>query len=79
MEKIIIKVKTKSKSYPIIVGKSIINEIPNILKSNNLSFEKCLIIVDSKIPKNKLKIIKKKLFLRRNLFIILMQLKKIKT
>ena len=79
MEKIIIKVKTKSKSYPIIVGKSIINEIPNILKSNNLSFEKCLIIVDSKIPKNKLKIVKKRLSLRRNLFIILMQLKKIKT
>ena len=63
MEKIIIKVKTKSKSYPIIVGKSIINEIPNILKSNNLSFEKCLIIVDSKIPKNKLKIVKKKNYL----------------
>tara|TARA_B100000965_G_scaffold30176_1_gene22463 strand:+ start:156 stop:1262 length:1107 start_codon:yes stop_codon:yes gene_type:complete len=65
MEKIIIKVKTKSKSYPIIVGKSIINEIPNILKSNNLSFEKCLIIVDSKIPKNKLKIVKKKIISKK--------------
>ena len=65
MEKIIIKVKTKSKSYPIIIGKNIINEIPNILNSNNLSFEKCLIIVDSKIPKNKLKIVKKKIISKK--------------
>ena len=68
MEKIIIKVKTKAKSYPIIIGKNIINQIPNILKSNNMSFEKCLIIIDSKIPKNKIRVIKKKIICKKKFF-----------
>ena len=53
MKKIRLKVKTKSKTYPIIIGKNIITQISNILKSNNINFEKSLIVVDSKIPKNK--------------------------
>ena len=37
MNKIKLKVKTKSKTYPIIIGKNIINQVPNILKSNNIN------------------------------------------
>ena len=60
MKKIKLFVKTKSKKYPIIIGSNIINKIPNILKSNNIFFEKCLIVFDTKVPKNKLNILKKK-------------------
>ena len=57
MKKIKLIVKTKSKKYPIIIGSNIINEIPSILKSNNIFFEKSLIIVDTKVPKKKLNIL----------------------
>ena len=61
MKKIKLIIKTKSKNYPIIIGSKIINQISNILKSNNISFEKSLIIYDTKVPKTKLNIFKKKL------------------
>ena len=60
MKKIKLLVKTESKKYPIIIGSNTINKIPNILKSNNIFFEKCLIVFDTKVPKNKLNILKKK-------------------
>ena len=78
MKKIKLNVKTKSKTYPIIIGKNIIAKIPNILKSNNINFEKALIVVDTKIPKKKLSILKKKLFQKKKLYFFLMQVKKIK-
>ena len=59
MKKIKLIVKTKSKKYPIIIGSNIINEIPSILKSNNIFFEKSLIIVDTKVPKKKLNLLQK--------------------
>ena len=59
MKKIKIFIKTKSKKYPIIIGSKIIDKISNILKSNNISFEKSLIIYDTKVPKKKLSLLTK--------------------
>ncbi len=67
MKKIEIKVKTKSKIYPIIIGKNIISQIPKILKTNNINFEKCLIVVDKRIPKIKLNILKKKIVSKKKI------------
>ena len=67
MKKIRLNVKTKSKTYPIIVGKNIIAQTSNILKSNNINFEKNLIVVDTKIPKEKLNILKKKITSKRKI------------
>ena len=53
MKKIKLNVKTKSKEYPIIIGKNIILQTSNILKLNNFNFEKILIVIDTKIPKKK--------------------------
>jgi len=61
MKKIKIIVKTKSKIYPIIIGSNILKNISNILKSNNINFNKCLIIADNKVPKKNLFILKKKI------------------
>ena len=61
MKKIKLIVKTKSKKYPIIIGSNIISEMPGILKSNNIFFEKSLIIVDTKVPKKKLNTLKTQL------------------
>ena len=59
MKKIKLFVKAKSKKYPIIIGKKIINKISSILESNKINFEKVLIVYDTKVPKIKLKILKK--------------------
>tara|TARA_Y100000590_G_scaffold449937_1_gene588878 strand:+ start:526 stop:1644 length:1119 start_codon:yes stop_codon:yes gene_type:complete len=56
-----LKVKTKSKSYNIFIGHDIIKNFNSILKSENIIFNKCLIVVDKKIPINKLDILKKKI------------------
>ena len=61
MKKIRLLVNTKSKKYPIIIGYNVINKITNILKSNNISFEKSLIIYDTNVPKKKIIILKKKI------------------
>ncbi len=54
MKKIKLIVKTKSKKYPIIIGKNILKNISTIINSNQIRFKKCLIVVDKKIPKKKL-------------------------
>ena len=51
MKKIRLLVKTKSKKYPIIIGSNIINQINYLLKSNNIDFEKSLIVFDKNVPK----------------------------
>ena len=67
MKKIKLIVKTKSKKYPIIIGSNIISKIPSILKSNNIFFEKSLIIADTKVPKKKLNILKKKIISKKKI------------
>ena len=56
-----ILVKTESKTYPILVGDKLINNLPKILKKNNLKFKKCLIIIDKNIPTKYLSLLKFKL------------------
>ena len=51
MKNINLNVITKSKSYPIIIGKNTIYQINNILKLNHFNFEKIFLITDTKIPK----------------------------
>ena len=51
MKKIRLLIKTKSKKYPIIIGSNIINQINYLLNSNNINFEKSLIVFDKNIPK----------------------------
>ena len=70
MKKIKLNVKTKSKTYPIIIGKNIITQISNILKSNRINFEKSLIVVDAKLPKKKLSILKKKIFSKKKIIFL---------
>ena len=63
MKKIKLNVKTKSKKYPIIIGKNIISQTSNILKFYNFNFEKILIVIDIKVPKKKNINFNKKIYL----------------
>jgi 3-dehydroquinate synthase/shikimate kinase/3-dehydroquinate synthase len=51
MKPIKLKIKTKTQQYPIIIGSNIVSNISRILKKNSINFKKCLLIVDSNIPK----------------------------
>ena len=54
-------VKTKNNQYPVIIGSNLISKISQILKDNKINFNKCLLIVDKKVPKYLLKKITKSL------------------
>ena len=46
-----IKIKTKNQSYNIIVGNDLAKNLQKILKDNFINFNKCLFVIDSKVPK----------------------------
>ena len=47
-----IKIKTKNQSYNVILGNDLTKNLLKILKNNFINFNKCLFIIDSKVPKN---------------------------
>ena len=51
MKHIELKVKTKSESYPIIIGTNIIKDLAFYLNRNLINFDQCLLIIDNKVPK----------------------------
>ena len=46
-----IKIRTKNKSYDVIIG----NNLTNNLKDNLIKFKKCLLVIDSRVPKKLLR------------------------
>jgi len=56
-----LKINTKNKKYSIFIGKNLIKSLDKLLKKENIVFEKCLIISDSKVPFNLKNQVKKKL------------------
>ncbi len=52
-------VKTKTESYPIIIGSKLTSQIIKIFKQNSINFNKCLMVVDHNIPNKMLQKIKK--------------------
>ena len=52
MKAIKIQISTKDHKYPIIIGSGLINKLSKLLDYNSIKFDKCLLIIDSKIPKN---------------------------
>ena len=59
-----LKVNTDNSKYSIIIGSGITNNLIKLIKNNSINFNKCLIVVDNKIPKklinSTLKSLKKK-------------------
>ena len=59
MKPIKLKVKTLSHNYSIIIGSNVVKDLPKYFKENSINYEKCLLIIDEKIPKKMIsKIIK---------------------
>ena len=51
MKPIKLIVKTKSDSYPILIGSNIIKDLALHLRKNSINFNKCLLIIDKNVPK----------------------------
>ncbi len=45
-----INIRTNTKNYSIHIGRNLINKIDKILKDSNITFEKCLVVMDKNIP-----------------------------
>ena len=52
---------TKTKKYPIIIGSNLTSSLSKIFKLNSIDFNKCLIVVDSGVPKKFVSNIKRSL------------------
>ena len=51
MKLIKLQVKTENHKYPIFIGNNILDKFKNLLKTNSIKFNQCLIIVDKNVPK----------------------------
>ena len=78
MKPIKLTIKTKSETYPIIIGNNLVKNLSKILSRNSINFNQCLLVVDKKIPKKKISKITKSFKRKKNFYIILKQMKKIK-
>ena len=51
MSLIKLQINAKSQKYPIIIGKSILGKLYELIKKNSIKFNQCLIIADKNVPK----------------------------
>ena len=50
MKPIKLVIKTKSETYPIIIGSNIIKDLSKYFNDNLINFDQCLLIIDKKVP-----------------------------
>tara|TARA_B100000963_G_scaffold339474_1_gene337263 strand:- start:616 stop:1722 length:1107 start_codon:yes stop_codon:yes gene_type:complete len=59
MKPIKLNINTKFQKYPIFIGSNLLPKIQKFIDKNSIEFEKCLLVVDKKIPKKNIEQIKK--------------------
>ena len=63
----ILSINTRSKNYNIYLGYNIISKLNEIIKKENFSFKKSLIIADKKVPKVFIKKLKSKIYAEKKI------------
>ena len=61
MSTIKLQINTKDHKYPILIGSGLITKLSKLLNNNSIKFDKCLLVIDSKVPKTLIKRILKSL------------------
>ncbi len=61
MKQIKLNIQTKTQKYSILIGKKLSANISQIIKSNSINFNRCLLVADSNVPKKFISTIKKSL------------------
>jgi len=62
-----LKIKTKNEKYNVIIGNDLLKNLIKLLTDNSINFNKCLLVIDSKVPRKHIKKIDK-LIKRKNKF-----------
>ncbi len=68
MKPIVLKIKTQTQKYPIFIGSNLVSNISKIAKRNSINLKRCLIVVDSNIPKKLISKIKRN-FVKKKIYI----------
>ena len=61
MRLIKLKIKTKSRQYPILIGSNLVSNISKFIKDSSINFKQCLFVVDKNISSKIISKIKKSL------------------
>tara|TARA_B100001057_G_C22796242_1_gene929713 strand:+ start:416 stop:1522 length:1107 start_codon:yes stop_codon:yes gene_type:complete len=61
MKPIKLLINTESQKYPIFIGENLVSSLMKIAKKNSIKFEKCLLVIDKKVPTKMLSKIKRSL------------------
>ncbi len=61
MKPIKLKIKTKSETYPIIIGSNIIKDLSKYFNEYSINFNQCLLIIDKRVPNSMISKITKSL------------------
>ena len=61
MKEIKLIIKTNTEKYPVIIGSNLIQNLSKIIKKNSIRFNKCLVVFDKNVPKEKINIVDKSL------------------
>ena len=51
MNTVKLQINTKDHKYPIFIGSGLLNKLSKLLKNCSIKFNKCLLVVDNKVPK----------------------------
>jgi 3-dehydroquinate synthase len=65
MKPIKLKIETKSETYPIIIGSNIIKDLNIYFNKNLINFDKCLLVIDKKVPNKMISKISKSLMKKK--------------
>ena len=52
MRAIKLQINTKDHKYPILIGTGLITKLSKLLNNNSIKFNKCLLVIDNRVPKN---------------------------
>ena len=51
MKPIKLIIDTSTEKYPVYIGSNLISKVKKISDQNSINFEKCLLVIDEKVPK----------------------------
>ena len=73
-----LSVKTISNKYTIFIGTNLIERVFQLIKRSNIDFKKCLIVIDTNVPKDMVSKIRKSLKRKNTFFFLIKASEKIK-
>ena len=78
MKPIKLIVRTKSETYPIVIGSNLIKNLSVYFKKNSISFNQCLLVIDKNVPNKMISILQNHYLRVKFLSFYLLLMKKVR-